>query len=94
MTCLFGARQAGPTAARVTVRRRHRGNLRFAVDPHWQGRGIGRDVLRRLCLYLRAGGMRRVQLEVEVDNDRALELYTSIGFIQRSTEDYYALSLA
>jgi ribosomal protein S18 acetylase RimI-like enzyme len=63
----------------------------FAVSPAWQGRGIGRDVLRRVCHQLRDEGAQSVHLEVAVDNDRALGLYTSLGFVQVSTEDYYAL---
>jgi ribosomal protein S18 acetylase RimI-like enzyme len=64
----------------------------FAVDPAQQGRGIGRDVLRRSCRLLREEGMRRVGLEVAVENERALGLYTSIGFRPVTTEDYYALT--
>jgi ribosomal protein S18 acetylase RimI-like enzyme len=63
----------------------------FAIDPAWQGRGIGRDVLRRICRQLRAEGFERIRLEVAVENDRALGLYTSLGFTQVTTEDYYAL---
>lgn len=66
----------------------------FAVDPEWQGRGIGRDVLRRVCRQLRDEGARRVGLEVAVENDHALGLYTSLGFTQVATEDYYALPLS
>jgi len=65
----------------------------FAVDPAWQGRGIGRDVLRRVCRQLRAEGARSVGLEVAVDNDRALGLYTSLGFVPVAGEDYHALPL-
>lgn len=65
----------------------------FAVDPAQQGRGIGRDVLRRCCRMLREEGMRRVGLEVAIENERALGLYTSIGFRPVTTEDYYALTL-
>ena len=65
----------------------------FAIAPGWQGRGIGRDVLRRVCHQLRAEGALKVHLEVAVDNDRALGLYTSVGFTQVSTEDYYGISL-
>ena len=64
----------------------------FAIDPAWQGRGIGRAALRRVCRELRADGVRRIGLEVAVDNDRALGLYTSLGFTLATTEDYYALS--
>ena len=66
----------------------------FAVDPAWQGRGIGRDVLRRVCHQLRAEGVHRIGLEVAVDNDHAMGLYTSLGFTRVTTEDYYALPSA
>jgi ribosomal protein S18 acetylase RimI-like enzyme len=63
----------------------------FAVDPAWQGRGIGRDVLRRICHQLRQEGVHRIGLEVAVDNDHAMGLYTSLRFTSVTTEDYYAL---
>jgi ribosomal protein S18 acetylase RimI-like enzyme len=63
----------------------------FVVHPDHQGRGIGRDVLHRMCRTARAGGATAVHLEVATDNDRALNLYTSLGFRPVITEDYYAL---
>lgn len=66
----------------------------FVIDPDFQGRGIGRDVLRRVCEQLRSDGAARVRLEVAVENDRALGLYTSVGFEQVTTEDYFALALS
>lgn len=65
----------------------------FAVDPALQGRGIGRDILRRVCRQLRAEGAARVGLEVAVDNEHALGLYTSLGFTRVTTEDYYAVAV-
>ncbi|HLY49854.1 MAG TPA: GNAT family N-acetyltransferase [Solirubrobacteraceae bacterium] len=65
----------------------------FVIDPARQGRGIGRAALRRACEELRAAGARRIGLEVAVDNDRALGLYTSVGFTPILTEDYYALPI-
>lgn len=65
----------------------------FAVEPARQGQGIGRDALRRTCEWLRAEGARQIGLEVDVENDRALGLYTSVGFAPVITEDYYALSI-
>lgn len=65
----------------------------FAVDPRYQGRGIGRDVLRRSCREFFADGATSVRLEVAVDNPRALGLYTSVGFTPVTTEDYYDLPL-
>lgn len=65
----------------------------FVVDPSWQGQGIGRAALRRACEQLRAEGAQRIGLEVDVENDRALTLYTSVGFTPIATEDYYSLPL-
>ena len=63
----------------------------FVVDPAKQGRGIGGQALMRVCEELRADGVARIELEVAVDNDRALGLYTSVGFEPVATEDYFAL---
>ena len=65
----------------------------FVVASQWRGRGVGREALQRACRELFAAGMDKVELEVEVANDRALGLYTSIGFEPVATEDYYALGL-
>ncbi len=63
----------------------------FAIAPEHRGRGIGRDALGRFCTMLRGQGAARVELQVEVENERALGLYTSTGFAPLSTEDYYRL---
>jgi ribosomal protein S18 acetylase RimI-like enzyme len=66
----------------------------LAVDPRLQGQGIGRDVLGRVCHDLRsADPQHQVTLEVSVSNERALGLYTSVGFERRTTEDYYQIDL-
>jgi ribosomal protein S18 acetylase RimI-like enzyme len=78
---------------RVTRDGERAGVYGFVVDPAWRGRGVGRDVLRRVCRRLRDDGVRRIGLEVAVDNDRALGLYTSLGFRPVTTEDYYGLRL-
>jgi len=71
-----------------------RGIYGFVVDPALQGRGVGRDLLRRACRQALSDGAPYVHLEVEVDNDRALGLYTSIGFVLETTEDYYEMSVS
>jgi len=50
----------------------------IGVDPAYQGRGIGREMLRRL-LELAADGT--VYLEVRTDNQPAIALYESFGFV-------------
>lgn len=83
---------AGTVAA---VRERQRGAIYgFIVAPELRGRGIGREILRRVCQDLFDAGMTHVDLEVEVENDNALGLYTSTGFELQATEDYYELILA
>jgi ribosomal protein S18 acetylase RimI-like enzyme len=66
----------------------------FVVEPSLRGRGIGRAALRQACEQLRADGARRISLDVDVANDRALGLYMSIGFTPVTTEDYFALPLS
>jgi ribosomal protein S18 acetylase RimI-like enzyme len=63
----------------------------FVVGAQQRGKGIGREALRRVCQEQFDHGAERVDLEVEVDNDRALGLYTSVGFEPVITEDYYEL---
>jgi ribosomal protein S18 acetylase RimI-like enzyme len=65
----------------------------FVIEPSLQGRGIGRAALWQACEQLHADGARRISLDVDVANDRALGLYTSIGFTPVTTEDYFALPL-
>lgn len=82
---------AAVATLRVTRDGADAGVYGFVVDPRYQGRGIGRDALRRVCEELRDAGAQRVRLEVEVENDRALGLYTSLGFEPVATEDYFSL---
>ena len=65
----------------------------FVVGSEWRGRGVGREALQSACRELFDAGMDKVELEVEVANDRALGLYTAVGFEPVATEDYYALRL-
>jgi ribosomal protein S18 acetylase RimI-like enzyme len=86
--------QAGAAVGmvRITTHDSTTGIYGFAVEPALQGRGIGRAVLTMLCAQVRREGSREVTLEVAVDNDRALGLYTAVGFEPRATEDYYGLA--
>jgi len=60
--------------------------LSIAVDPAWQGRGIGRRLLEMTLGRLRARRVACVRLEVRPDNEPALRLYRSVGF--RPAGDY------
>lgn len=78
---------------RITDETDTRGIYGFVVDPNVRGQGIGRDILRRVCAGALGNGASAVHLEVETENDRALGLYTSVGFELQTTEDYYLFEL-
>lgn len=58
----------------------------IAVDPAYQGRGIGRRLLAEL-LEFADGGV--VHLEVRTDNDVAIALYRSVGFTDIGLRRHY-----
>jgi putative acetyltransferase len=59
---------------------RHVATLSIEVDPSAQGVGIGRLLVNRVLDWARAGRIRRVELYVRADNERARKLYESTGF--------------
>jgi ribosomal protein S18 acetylase RimI-like enzyme len=61
----------------------------FGVLPAQRGRGYGRQILARTIEYALAEGRRPIILEVAPENERALGLYTSVGFRQTHRYDYY-----
>lgn len=54
---------------------------RVAVHPTWQGRGMGRSLVRAAARKARASGARVMLLNTQFDNQAAIDLYTSEGFI-------------
>ena len=62
----------------------------IGVDPSYQGRGIGRELLDRLLVI--AGGD-TIYLEVRTDNEPAIGLYESVGFVKMGVRKrYYRIS--
>ena len=57
-----------------------------------RGQGVGRALVTRVRDDARAAGAPRIALQTEPDNDAALALYRSLGFI--APEGVVALSLA
>lgn len=61
------------------------------VDPAYQRHGIGRGMMNRLLDF--AGDEATVFLEVRTDNEPALELYRSLGFVNVGLRKrYYRMS--
>ncbi|AFK51197.1 ribosomal-protein-alanine acetyltransferase [Thermogladius calderae 1633] len=62
----------------------------IAVAPSWQGKGVGSLLLEKLEEKLRGLGAACFVLEVAVDNERALRLYTKSGYrVVRVLKGYY-----
>jgi len=60
----------------------------FAVQPEYQGQGIGKDFMLQLIQMLRERGL-AVRLDVDSENRPAYILYRDLGFEEISIHDYY-----
>jgi putative acetyltransferase len=75
-----------------SLRRSHVRGLGIAVAPEWQGRGVGRKLMVRLLDWAdNWGAVLRVELWVHVDNEPAIALYRSLGFVEEGRHKAYAL---
>lgn len=54
-----------------------------AVQPAFRRRGIARKLTERALLYLKGKGIKKIWLQVNVNNPAAIQLYQSLGFITR-----------
>lgn len=61
-----------------------------AVDPAYQGKGLGKPVTLLGLAYLRDQGVDDVILYVDGDNPAALKVYRGLGFETRSVDRMYA----
>jgi mycothiol synthase len=61
-----------------------------AVDPAYQGRGLGRPVTLLGLQYLAEHGVEDVILYVDGDNPAALKVYRGLGFTTRSVDRMFA----
>ena len=60
--------------------------LSLAIDPDWQDQGFGRDALAALLDALfDEWRMHRIEVACEAGNDRAANLYESLGFLHEGT---------
>jgi len=74
------------------ARRAHVGELGMGVRDRWQGKGVG-SALMRAALDLADNwlGLRRLELMVHVDNERAIALYRKFGFEIEGTHRAYSI---
>ncbi len=82
----------GLHVAGMSLRRMHVRNLGLAVAVGWQGRGVGRKLLTQAIHWAdNWGQVLRIELHVHADNERAMALYQSLGFVQEGLHKGYAL---
>src|ERR1700741_3085707 len=62
-------------------RRRHAGVIGISVHDEWQGKGVGKELMRAIVdLADNWLNLTRLELEVYADNDAAIHLYERFGF--------------
>jgi putative acetyltransferase len=75
-----------------SLRRSHVRMLGIGIAQEWQGRGVGRLLIARLLDWAdNWAGVLRVELTVHADNDRAIALYRSLGFVEEGRHRAYAM---
>jgi len=68
------------------AKRAHVWAIGMAVADRWQGRGVGQRLLEALLAAADEVGAVRVELDVYVDNVRAIGLYEKLGFDREGTK--------
>jgi len=67
-------------------RRRHAATIGMAVADDWQGRGVGGQLMQAaIDMADNWLDLRRIELEVYVDNEPAVRLYERFGFVREGT---------
>ena len=61
---------------------RHRAEFGISVDKDFWGLGIGRALTEACIECARAAGYLQMELEVVAENEKALSLYRSLGFVE------------
>lgn len=64
----------------------------LAVHPLFTGQGIGLQIIQWVKEYVVRSGEHHVLLDVEIENERALSIYTKNGFTITTQIHYYAKS--
>lgn len=72
---------------------KHGGIQNVGITPNHRGRGLGTALITAALIGFQQSGLRRAYLEVTAQNDRAVRLYTRLGF-KRSKTLYKAVDLA
>lgn len=59
----------------------------LAIDPEFQGQGIGREVMNQIMKEL--AGAKKIMLMTHPENTAAVKLYSSFGFVTGARKENY-----
>ena len=65
----------------------------LAVDPEYQGEGIGRKLIEHLLQHFRSEGMECAKIETLAQNEIGSTFYPSIGFQEVARQVHYVMPL-
>ena len=77
----------------IRASHKHAGIQNVGIAPAHRGRGLGTALITAALHGFRQAGLQRAYLEVTAQNDRAVRLYTQLGF-QRTKTLYKAVEFA
>jgi ribosomal protein S18 acetylase RimI-like enzyme len=64
----------------------HVGALGMGVRREWRRHGVGRRLLEECLALARAAQLEKIELEVFTDNEGAIRLYESLGFVREGVK--------
>ncbi|HJY39533.1 MAG TPA: GNAT family N-acetyltransferase [Steroidobacteraceae bacterium] len=64
----------------------HVGALGMGVRREWRRQGVGRRLLDECLPLARSAGLEKIELEVFTDNEGAIHLYESLGFVREGVK--------
>ena len=73
---------AGVDSMRSAEKTRHRAHFGISIEKSWWGLGIGKALTQACIECAKAAGYLQLELEVVADNERAVNLYKSVGFVE------------
>ena len=73
---------AGVFAVRNAEKVRHRAGFGISVDKAYWGLGVGRALTEAAIECAKAAGYAQLELEVVAENESAVALYESVGFVE------------
>jgi len=63
--------------------------ITVGVDTDYQRKGLGKMIVEYMIQFARASGCEQITLEVRVSNEKAIQLYSGLGFVKLTLRKRY-----